>query len=199
MKELIESVKATEKTKSIWRSNPNSNEWQNANKLNRLLFGIPLNSSAKCECIEDLFFMLKRENVEQKIIITMEKKFILKKGKLIQSSKFGHIGEQTSDEVMIKALTDSPALIKHFKSVPEDWKKICSVKEEKKTNSERPTSPEERKSEKTTSESKSASIDLSSLKVSELRSIITKKGVEIPKEVNRKDELIDFIKKNSIA
>ena len=59
----------------------------------------------------------------------MEKKFILKAGKLIQSADFENIGEASSDESMINALKRSPALIVHFKQVPENWKEICGIEE----------------------------------------------------------------------
>lgn len=129
MEELIERVKASEKTKAVWRKDPKSTEWQEASKLNKILVGIPLNSSARCECIEDLFFLLKRENINQKISEKMEKKFILKAGKLIQSADFENIGKASSDESMINALKRSPALIVHFKQVPENWKEICGIEE----------------------------------------------------------------------
>lgn len=129
MEELIERVKASEKTKAVWRKDPNSTEWQEASKLNKILVGIPLNSSARCECIEDLFFLLKRDNIQKTILQKMEKKFILKAGKLIQSADFENIGEASSDESMINALKRSPALIVHFKQVPENWKEICGIEE----------------------------------------------------------------------
>lgn len=129
MEELIKRVKASEATKAVWRKNSNSNEWKEASKLNQILTGMPLNRSAHCECIEDLFFLLKRENVEQKIFEKMEKKFFLKPGKLIQSADMANIGESSSDELMIKALKRSPGLIKHFKTYPDNWKEICGIEE----------------------------------------------------------------------
>jgi hypothetical protein len=45
MTEKIQEVLSYEKTKQVWRSNPNSVEWIEANKLNFLLFGIHLTSS----------------------------------------------------------------------------------------------------------------------------------------------------------
>lgn len=138
MEELIERVKASEKTKAVWRKDPNSKEWQEASKLNKILVGIPLNSSARCECIEDLFFLLKRDNIQKTIVQKMEKKFILKAGKLIQSADFENIGEASSDESMINALKRSPSLIVHFKQVPENWKEICGIEEKEPDITENP-------------------------------------------------------------
>ena len=67
MEERINKVLSYEKTKSEWRGNHLSIEWQEANKLNIELFGISLNKAQKCECIEDLFFALKRPNIVNKI------------------------------------------------------------------------------------------------------------------------------------
>jgi hypothetical protein len=133
MEELIERVKASEPLKSVWRQDPQSIQWKEASKLNKILTGLPLNTSAKCDCIEDLFFLLKRENIIEKIEQKMEKKFFLKKGKLLQSADFANVGEQSSDELMIKALKRSPGLIKHFKTVPDNWREICGLDEEKAT------------------------------------------------------------------
>lgn len=130
MEELIKRVLESETTKGKWRGNPSTKEWQEASRLNKVLTGVPLNSSANCECVEDLFFLLKRPNIHQKIEQNMEKRYRLKKGKLIQSVDFGHIGEASTDEQMKKALGRSPGLIKHFAVFPENWKEECGVKDE---------------------------------------------------------------------
>ena len=131
MEELIERVKASEPSKSVWRQDPQSIQWKEASRLNKILTGLPLNTSSKCECIEDLFFLLKRDNIIEKIEQKMEKQFLLKKGKLLQSADFANVGENSSDELMIKALKRSPGLIKHFKTFPENWREICGLDEEK--------------------------------------------------------------------
>ena len=66
MENRIKEVLSYENTKSEWRGNHLSDEWQKANKLNIDLFGISLNKAQKCECIEDLFFALKRPNKTKK-------------------------------------------------------------------------------------------------------------------------------------
>lgn len=120
MTEKIQEVLSYEKTKQIWRSNPNSIEWIEANKLNFLLFGIHLNKSAKCECIEDLFFALKRDNIINKITEKMEKEFFLKKGVLVQSFNHDAISEHSTDAECLNALNANPGIIKFFDKVP-DW------------------------------------------------------------------------------
>lgn len=267
MEELIERVKASEPSKSVWRKDPQSIQWKEASKLNKILTGLPLNTSAKCDCIEDLFFLLKRENIIEKIEKKMEKQFFLKKGKLLQSADFANVGEQSSDELMIKALKRSPGLIKHFKTFPENWREICGLDEEKdesKLYDERKAQlipfwefmkeehlsvdfgalPQEsfdiilqeveeafdkaqeeqllNDSKKTEDLGKSGDSDankgdeekeeskqingkaeekstvptleqLNALKVSQLRQLILDKKVEIPTNISRKTELIDFI------
>jgi hypothetical protein len=128
MKNLIDIVRNSESSKSKWRGNYLSDEWKNANQLNIVLFGIGLNRSPKCDCLEDLFFMLKSKNINQKYIDKMEQVFKIKKGKLVSSFKFGfHISEQSNDEQIKEALRLDPNLIVYFESYPEDWKVIVGL------------------------------------------------------------------------
>lgn len=120
MQEKIQRVLSYEKTKHIWRGDSNSTEWIEANELNNILFGISLNKSAKCECIEDLFFALKRDNIINKITTKMEKEFLVKKDVLIQSFNHDAISEHSSDEECINALNANPAIEKFFDKIP-DW------------------------------------------------------------------------------
>ena len=120
MEKKINKVLSYENTKQVWRSNPNSTEWIEANELNVLLFDIQLNKSAKCECIEDLFFALKRDNIINKITEKMEKEFFVKKGVLIQSFNHDAISEHSTDAECLEALKISPEIIKFFDKVP-DW------------------------------------------------------------------------------
>jgi hypothetical protein len=136
MTTLLDIVKQSEKTKNIWREDYNSTEWKNANKLNILLYGISLNQKPKCSCLEDLFFMLKSNNINQKFKDKMEQKFKIKKGKLVSSFKFGfHLSEQSNDEQIMEALRLDPNLIVYFDSYPEDWKIVVGL--EKKQRAKR--------------------------------------------------------------
>jgi len=136
MKNLIDIVRQSETSKSKWRGNYLSDEWKNANQLNIILFGIGLNRTQKCDCLEDLFFMLKSKNINQKYKDKMEQVFKIKKGKLVSSFKFGfHISEQSNDEQIKEALRLDPNLIVYFESYPEDWKVFVGL--EKKQRSKR--------------------------------------------------------------
>ena len=122
MYEKIQEVLSYERTKQFWRSNSNSIEWIEANKLNFLLFGIHLNKSAKCECIEDLFFALKRDNIINKITEKMEKEFKVKKGVLVQSFNHDPISEHSTDAECVIALQSNPAIEKYFNVIPQWFK-----------------------------------------------------------------------------
>ena len=136
MTTLLDIVKQSEKTKNIWREDYNSTEWKNANKLNILLYGMSLNQKPKCSCLEDLFFMLKSNNINQKFKDKMEQKFKIKKGKLVSSFKFGfHLSEQSNDYQIMEALRLDPNLIVYFDSYPEDWKIVVGL--EKKQRAKR--------------------------------------------------------------
>jgi len=130
MQEEVNKVLSYEKTKHLWRGNHFSVEWQEANKLNIALFGISLNKASKCECIEDLFFALKRPNITNKITEKMSKEFHVKKGAVIMSFGVDTITEHSTDEQCISALKHNPVLIKFFERVPENWKKIVGIKED---------------------------------------------------------------------
>jgi len=165
MIELKDTVLATELTKAIWRENRSSKEWTDANTLYRFFFGVNLGSS-KCECLEDLFQFIKSKNINQKIKNKMSKEFILIKGKVLQTSKFGVITDASSDEKCIKLLTAYPVLSKEFKTLPDNWKEICV--EQVKSN------------------------PLDGLKVSELKEYIESKGAEIPE--GKKAAILEFAK-----
>jgi hypothetical protein len=124
LEELIGRVKSYECTKHLWRTKHDSIEFIEASKLNRLLTGIPLNKALKCECVEDLFFMLKLDNTKQKAMEKANKQFHLQKGKVIQSYGNDIISEHSSDEQLIEALRINPALIKFFDKVPDNWEQI---------------------------------------------------------------------------
>lgn len=124
MKELLEKVLESESSKEIWRNDYNSEQWRNANKLNRHLFGINLNQSKGCQCIEDLFFMIKRESVKNRIM----NQFKIKKGSVITSFVHATVTEHSTDAEIIAMLKASPASIKYVVEYPENWKEIVNGK-----------------------------------------------------------------------
>jgi hypothetical protein len=122
MENLIKEVLASESTKNKWRNKYDSIEFKNATKLNKLLFGIHLNQSVGCQCVEDLFFYIKRKN-------NFMNKFKLRKGLVVTSFLHSTITEHSTDAEFIQALKVSPASIKYFTEYPENWKDIVSGKE----------------------------------------------------------------------
>jgi hypothetical protein len=183
MLELKEIVLKSEGTKEIWRKDTNSIEWKNANKLNFLLTGIGLNKRAKCECIEDLFIMLKFTNINNKIMSETNRQFHLHKGKVVTSFQCDTITEHSSDEQMIAALKAVPALIKFFKRVPDNWREICDLSEIKNAVKDKVEDIED-------------FLTIEDLKVPELIAILKSKGVEYPKNP-KKNLLITLVKLNS--
>lgn len=126
MENLVKIVLESENTKDIWRSDYLSSEWQNANTLNTFLFGMSLNKSSNCNCIEDLFFMIKNPKINEKIKNKMEKKFIVKKDVCLSIMALAgdHLTENSSDEQCIEVLKLSKAYSKFFETLPENWEAI---------------------------------------------------------------------------
>jgi hypothetical protein len=122
MENLIKEVLASESTKHQWRNKYDSIEFKNATKLNKLIFGIHLNQSVGCQCVEDLFFYIKRKN-------NFMNKFKLRKGLVVTSFLHATITEHSTDAEFIQALKVSPGAIKYFTEYPENWKDIVSGKE----------------------------------------------------------------------
>lgn len=187
MIELKDKVLLSEATKSIWRKNPNSDEWQNASRLNRFLFGKSLNQNAKCECIEDLFMILKTKNINEKIIKKMEKEFIFKKGVVLQTNGHGVLTESSSDEKCMRFLNEYPNAIKNFKTFPKDWQSKCADFVGSKKVVE-----ETINIETTEEETQEQEIDFDAMKVGELKDYIESKGAEVPD--GKKSELKAFAK-----
>ena len=128
MKELLEQFLASESTKQAWRNDYKSTEWLNANKLNKHFFGMSLNQSKGCECIEDLFRYAKRQTIKE----TIMNQFKLQKGKVITSFLHPTITEDSTDAEFIKALKASPSTIKFFTEYPENWQEVVSGKKTRK-------------------------------------------------------------------
>jgi hypothetical protein len=122
MENLIKQVLASESTKNQWRNKYDSIEFKNATKLNKLIFGIHLNQSVGCQCVEDLFFYIKRKN-------NFMNKFKLRKGLVVTSFLHATITEHSMDAEFVQALKVSPGAIKYFTEYPENWKDIVNGKE----------------------------------------------------------------------
>ena len=126
--ERIKYVLSLEGTKKNWRKKHSSVEFQKASQLNRELFGMPLNKVAKCKCIEDMFFMLHRLNVEKLQTINKIKmnQFKLKKGKLItlHGMATAYTEHNMTDEKAISLLKISKGHIKSFEEYPSNWESL---------------------------------------------------------------------------
>lgn len=132
MQELLDKVLESESTKSKWRKDYTSVEWQNASKLNKILFGIHLNQSPNCQCLEDLFMMAKRKGIKSKIM----QQFKLKKGVVITSFLHATITEHSTDEDVLKALKVSKGIIKYFSVFPDNWEQLANGEKPKRKKKE---------------------------------------------------------------
>lgn len=133
--ERISSVLATEKTKKVWRNKFDSIEYKNASSLNYELFGMHLNKRIGCQCVDDLFFMLRSYtseviNQKQKQIMSQ---FQLKKNKMIVVH--GHeplTNANITDEKALNLLKKYPGHIASFEKLPDNIDELLG-KETKKT------------------------------------------------------------------
>lgn len=141
MLELYNRVLSYESTVKSWRNNYNSTEWREASQLNKLLNNIPLNRSPRCECIEDLFFQLKRKNINQQIV-NMENQNFKMQDVVIMLHGCTPVGKNSTDEQIIAMLKVSPAHIKFVKEKPSNWREICGLKEDSKGTKAKPKAKE---------------------------------------------------------
>lgn len=89
---------------------------------------MPLNDKPKCKCIEDLFFMLKSSNINQKFTQKMEQQFKVKTGKVIGSFEFGfQLTEHSADAQIKEALKLQPHLINLMEVYPENWRVVVGL------------------------------------------------------------------------
>lgn len=126
MKERIIEAIGFEATKDIWRGNYGSKEFKICDQLNYELFGKHFNRQKRCECIEDFFLLLKSRLKKLNFkSIQMDKKFKLKKGRLVQHHAFPYgVSEFSSDADCLKLLKLNPNNVKHFEEVPEGWESM---------------------------------------------------------------------------
>lgn len=133
MKERIIEAIGFEATKDIWRGNYGSKEFKICDQLNYELFGKHFNRQKRCECIEDFFLLLKSRLKKLNFkSIQMDKKFKLKKGRLVQNHAFPYgVSEFSSDADCLKLLKLNPNNVKHFEEVPEGWESMTLEGEQK--------------------------------------------------------------------
>lgn len=144
--ELIQRVIQSEKTKNVWRTKFDSIEFKEANLLNQSLFGEKLKPLEGCECLPTFFFKLNVLRSKNKIFEKMEKKFFIKKGKILMNHSFASpLGFHSSDEDCIKLLKLNEKHINSFEKVPDNWREIVfgTVAKKESVKAEEPTSEKE--------------------------------------------------------
>ena len=187
MEKLINEVLSYEKTKTNWRNNYTSHEWQQANKLNKMLFKIGLNQSSGCQCLEDLFFYIKRVNFKENLKIMSDKQFKIKDGKLLMVHGFPPMSNNTPDEEFIKMLKMNPALITSLAYYPSNWRDIVNGK---KVKAEKVELKEVEETE--VSEIIGGQKELSEMSIDELKELCNSKGIKFHHK-SGKEKLISLI------
>lgn len=124
MKELIDRVIASESTKEIWRNKHNSPQWMDANELSKSALGKSLNKNTNCECLEDLFRIMRHRQTKKRVIMSKEKRFKVKPNSVIMVHGCKPVTEHSSDEDCIKLLKMHKVHISSFASYPENWEEI---------------------------------------------------------------------------
>lgn len=128
--EKLEIAVKYEESKSIWRKKNQSDEYIFCSNLNFELFGKKFNGSSRCECIDDFFILVKsRLKNKEKIIKIMEKKFYIKKGRVVRPFGSKALDRNSSDEDCINLLKGNPNFIKEFDEFPKDWKVLIGIEQ----------------------------------------------------------------------
>jgi hypothetical protein len=189
----IEKILSFEVTKSKWRNQYNSEEFTTCSSLNKKLFGIDFNRSENCHCIEDFFLMFKYYLQNNKLEKIMEKKFILKKGIMLQNHNFpSPITRMSSDEDCIKLLRINKNYAKQFEILPTDWEKLINGRIEEKVDEIINDLIEESIEEV---DAKKDSNDLNTLSLVDLRKYA--KLIGLKTKAKNKQNLINEIKNNN--
>lgn len=194
LEQLYESVLKSEATKNAWRHKHDSTEFRNASKLNQIAFGKPLNKRRKCECIEDLFLLIKNPKTKERIMSQENQLFKLKEHKHI-SLHCGVFTQHSNDEQLIKLLNLHPGHIIHFERYPDNWEEIVSGKAKapkQEAQNVDEVDPVEDVQETEEGGKGYNQEELMSMKNAELKKIITDAGNELPEKTN-KASLVDAI------
>ena len=130
-KQLIDRVLLSKSTMKSWRNKHQSIEWREANAVNKALFADTFSKSYNCGCVEDFFYLLELKVKKQEITKIMDKKFILKKGKVIMSHGCDIVTEHSTDARCIALLRTNKKHASKFESLPENWEEIVDKKESK--------------------------------------------------------------------
>lgn len=204
--QLIQRVKDSESRRKNWQKEYNSEEWKEANKLHQLINGIPLSRGGCVDCVSDLFFQIKRNNVKIKIMKQEEKKFHLPKGTVIMLHGCQTITEHSTDREMMELLKLSPAQISKFTTYPSDWKELLGKGKEQEEESKEVEEVVEETQEEPSSDKQEDEEEVSQVDNSEreaelldftngaLKEFMIDNDIEIPKKAN-KANLVEAILK----
>ena len=138
--EVIDRVLMSQATLRSWRNKHNSTEWLEANAVNRALFSDTFSKAHNCGCVEDFFILLNLKLKKQSISEIMDRKFVLKKGKVVMSHGCDIVTENSSDDQCIALLRVNKKHASKFERLPENWEEIVDEKIEvkpKKTRAKR--------------------------------------------------------------
>ena len=198
MIELIESVLKNQSTVDVWKNDFKSKEYEQAGELNKLLFGIPLNRTVGCQCVNDLYIYLNNKHKKQYLMNLENRQFLIKQNKLIQLHGLGKVlSSHSSEEDCIKLLKDNPSQIAHFERYPANWKEIVNGETEEAEEVEEVEETDEVENvetEKTQEEEEpnnNRKEELEAMTTKALKSLIIEKELEIPK--GNKGVLVQFI------
>jgi len=135
LEQEIKTVLGYEKSKKQWRNEHSSKEFKAAAALG-VKINSPLNRSRNCNCIEDLFIVMKiltRNNNKLKSLeMKKDSKFRIKGNKMIMVH--GHTpltNDNLTDEAALALLKTHPRTIGQFEEYPKDWEKLAGVKKKK--------------------------------------------------------------------
>jgi hypothetical protein len=143
MKARIEKILTYEATKSIWRKDFKSKEFNECSELNLELFGESLKRKPYCECVEIFFFNLHRKIRNNQITKIMEKKFVVK-GVIMHHALSDALTKDSSDEDVIAFLSkvDNPEKhLRSFERYPSDWEQLISEKPKSKAKAKEVDAP----------------------------------------------------------
>lgn len=130
--ELFERVKRNEATKSSWRNRLDSQQRRDASRLNQILTGMPLSDRVGCECVDDLYFLMKRYTKNKQINqipINMENQFQLEKDRVIMLHGCNPVSSKSSDKELIALLKKYPGQISRFVKYPDNWREVVGLDE----------------------------------------------------------------------
>lgn len=204
IEERIEKLLKDESTRHEWGNRFTSEEWKNATAVNKHIFGLHLNQSPGCECLDDLFKYVRHANNKHAIIMDKERNFRIKKGLVIKVHGCTPVGYESTEEQCIELLRSHPGHIVSFERYPSNWQEIVSGETPKAAKAAKKVEKVEEVAEEVKEVAEQVAPNgAEGMKVitpeeigerftsNELKDLITGAGIELPKN-RKKDALIQF-------